>query len=160
MDVKGIYQCDSVGPQLRQQLLDTNRNQQHLRHTQKSSLKKKEIREVDEYRTLEFNSAVLMLGQLTRWVVYADFRGGMKLYTGANPHTVWKCFDLVSLYVSSWQSGDTYCSRQSHRGGFEYLSMWADYCHCGSVTTLISKMQSQNFSSAHNEARCGPIHNY
>lgn len=41
MEVKGIYQHHGVGPQLSQQLLDTNRNQQHLGHAQQSSLKKK-----------------------------------------------------------------------------------------------------------------------
>lgn len=42
VEVKGIHQSHSVEPQLRQQLLDTNGNLQHLRHTQQSSLKKKD----------------------------------------------------------------------------------------------------------------------
>ncbi|KAG7242384.1 hypothetical protein INR49_023513 [Caranx melampygus] len=66
MDIKGIYQCNSIGPQLRQQLLNTNRNQEHLRHAQKSSLKKKEMREVDEYMLLD-------LTQLSKHPQFVDF---------------------------------------------------------------------------------------
>lgn len=40
VDVKGIRQGHSVGPQLSQQLLDSTRNLHHLRHTQQSGLEK------------------------------------------------------------------------------------------------------------------------
>lgn len=40
VDVKGIRQGHSVGPQLSQQLLDSTRNLHHLRNTQQSGLEK------------------------------------------------------------------------------------------------------------------------